>query len=464
MALAATLDVDNDLTISKGSLNSATNSIVLGGNFTWSNTTGAISNTSITFDGGATKTFTYTNAAGATFTNLTMNKTGSGNDLILGNSLTVSGALTMTGGDIIVGARTLTLGNTATLSGGSATSYLQADGVGYVKKNYNAVGAVLNLPLGDINDYSPLAFKLNSGTLASASVSFNVTDGVEPNMVSLLGAQTNYISRWWEVLPSGISGSISYDMSVTYVPADVVGTESGILFAKYSTTTTPKWRYGTNYTSYNTNTSTHTLSATGITSFSDITGVNSSGPLPISLLTFSAVRDHKVVDLTWTTATELNNNFFTVERSSDSETFDSVKTVDGAGNSSAIINYRTTDEKPLDGVSYYRLKQTDFDGKYTYSNVVAVYFQNEEDLFNLSVFPNPVENTNINLTIQGAENQKVLIVLRDIFGNEHYSKMTVLEKGLNTFEIEKNDELPAGIYFVIASSNKKIVSQKIIVR
>lgn len=95
--------------------------------------------------------------------------------------------------------------------------------------------------------------------------------------------------------------------------------------------------------------------------------------LPIELLKFDAKRKERFVDLIWETASEKNNNFFTVERSIDGLFFTPIGNLSGAGNSSYTKKYKLIDSSPvLDKISYYRLKQTDFDGTYTYSDIVSV--------------------------------------------------------------------------------------------
>jgi hypothetical protein len=97
-----------------------------------------------------------------------------------------------------------------------------------------------------------------------------------------------------------------------------------------------------------------------------------NNPLPIELLNFSAKSIDNAVQLTWATAAEINNDFFTIERSSDGNNWEIISYVYGAGNSNYVIDYEYTDEMPLEGISYYRLKQTDFDGQFEYFTSVAV--------------------------------------------------------------------------------------------
>lgn len=100
--------------------------------------------------------------------------------------------------------------------------------------------------------------------------------------------------------------------------------------------------------------------------------------LPIELISFEAkMNNNKQVDIFWATASELNNDFFTIERSADGVNWEIVTTAAGAGNSIYRIDYAAYDSRPLSGISYYRLKQTDFDGAFEYSNIVSVFYGNE---------------------------------------------------------------------------------------
>ena len=96
------------------------------------------------------------------------------------------------------------------------------------------------------------------------------------------------------------------------------------------------------------------------------------GPLPVELLSFTAIRRNDNVQLKWQTASETNNDFFNIERSEDGRHWQTLGKMDGAGNSSETLAYTWTDQSPLRGLSYYRLKQVDFDGRYAYSWVRSV--------------------------------------------------------------------------------------------
>lgn len=110
--------------------------------------------------------------------------------------------------------------------------------------------------------------------------------------------------------------------------------------------------------------------------------------LPVSFLDFYAVVNESTIDLIWKTATESNNAYFTIERSTDAFDFYPLYDIDGAGNSNTIIRYIYSDPEPVKGVAYYRIKQTDFDGKFNFSNVIAVDFLSNEEPW-LNIYPNP---------------------------------------------------------------------------
>ena len=102
-------------------------------------------------------------------------------------------------------------------------------------------------------------------------------------------------------------------------------------------------------------------------------------PLPVELLSFTALPVEDGIKLDWQTASEINNDFFTLFRSRNGVDFTSIGTKQGAGNSNLLLSYSYTDQDPLNGINYYQLKQTDFDGSTSYSQIVAAMFYPEND-------------------------------------------------------------------------------------
>jgi fibronectin-binding autotransporter adhesin len=230
---------------------------------------------------------------------------------------------------------------------------------------------------------------------------------------------------------------------------------------------------GTNWTLIGAKTAATNLSGTiyyqsaATTSFSPY-GVGdggADGALPIELLSFDAVLNETKADLAWTTASEVNNDYFTIHKTKDGENFEEVTRVTGAGNSSQALHYRTTDENPYEGVSYYRLKQTDYDGKFVYSKLVAL---NNKALkhFDFKVFPNPSDGQNVFIASEqaGTQAEEVLVVLYNSLGEMVYSKVIITDNGTFISAIDPYKRLLPGVYIVVGSSKDEIYRQKLVIR
>ena len=166
--------------------------------------------------------------------------------------------------------------------------------------------------------------------------------------------------------------------------------------------------------------------------------------LPIELISFDAKLLERNVELTWQTASEQNNDYFVVERSQDGIDWEVIEQMNGAGNSAELLSYITYDFYPLSAVSYYRLKQVDYDGKTSYSDIRSVV--NTE---NLMILPNP--STGI-FSIGGMQkNQENYISLLDISGKVVEQYITENE----SFQLDLTNK-NAGIYFVIINGIESI--------
>lgn len=183
-------------------------------------------------------------------------------------------------------------------------------------------------------------------------------------------------------------------------------------------------------------------------------GVGIEVPLPIELINFKAYVQNKLVNLEWQTASEINNDYFTIERSKNGVDWEEVTTVDGAGNSSTILSYSTIDKRPYFGVSYYRLKQTDYDGKYKYSDIKAVNF--EQTTADVVIYPNPINNQ---ITIQANEKELANIKIYNALGQDVTNRTQQLSKSSNSIIIDLRN-LSNGIYTVkTLNTVNKIVKQ-----
>jgi hypothetical protein len=195
----------------------------------------------------------------------------------------------------------------------------------------------------------------------------------------------------------------------------------------------------------------------------DQTGLYST--LPIELLRFDVkLNADSQAELSWTTATETNNDFFTIERTVDGRYFEVVGITDGAGTSTTLREYLVIDPFPYAGTSYYRLKQTDLDGAYEYSDLIALEHDSEKDRVELGVHPNPSTQNDLAITLSGAVDEEVLVTIKDIMGREYSSMYVTLKEGEYKIVIDPSQELMPGVYMVIASGTDTLVSKKLVIK
>lgn len=168
---------------------------------------------------------------------------------------------------------------------------------------------------------------------------------------------------------------------------------------------------------------------------------------PVGLSYFDAVVENDtIVRLNWQTATETNNSHFEVERSSDGIVFERIESVPGAGSTSQTNTYTTLDLKPYKGVSYYRLKQVDFDGQFTFSDIVTVMLSADGGVaIKVTNYPNPAD-TFVNLTINSTETLEAELNMMNTVGQRLKQVKIQLSIGLNKHQLDVSD-LPPGYYY-----------------
>lgn len=189
-----------------------------------------------------------------------------------------------------------------------------------------------------------------------------------------------------------------------------------------------------------------------ITNKNNALGCDAAGyPLPIQLIKFTAKPINDYVLLDWSTASEINNNYFTVQRSQNLINFEALDTIAGAGNSSKIINYSFVDHNPYGGSSYYRLMQTDFDGQFTYSNVVKV---NAKKVYTISVYPNPL---GVYTTILLKEAKNSEIIEGEFWLCNSLGELIMIKTISEQMTILNKNQIIAGIYFYKIIIDKEII-------
>ena len=201
--------------------------------------------------------------------------------------------------------------------------------------------------------------------------------------------------------------------------------------------------------------------------FSQAAVVSAASPpllLPVKMLYFTAYVKGVNVALEWATVSEENNDYFSIQRSKNGENFETIGTVDGAGTSNEKIEYQFIDTKPFIGMNYYMLKQTDYDGRYEYSDLVAVKFLRK---LNFSVRPNPATDY-LEITF-GEVSKNVIFVMTPEYDAaiKIYDAVgeLVYEKKFNgTFYKFNIDISPfsQGMYFVSLTANNELYKAKFV--
>lgn len=169
-----------------------------------------------------------------------------------------------------------------------------------------------------------------------------------------------------------------------------------------------------------------------------------SGTFPVEMVGFSAIQNGPSVQLDWATASEINNDYFSVEKSTDGRIWNQLSTIEGAGNSSQHQTYREFDHSLTIGTSYYRLAQVDFDGQVNYSPIRSVKIADLAVADFVEAYPNPTQNT---IMVRGASNSEILPQVIEMTGRELTSSIQINPAGNGEFSIDLSS-LPNGLYLI----------------
>jgi hypothetical protein len=416
---------------------------------------------------------------------LDINNTASGGSAVTMAASVTTDQLRLNQGVVSTGANNLIVLNTTAGSAGgiqnhSVTSYVNTGTSGKLRRYVTNSGYPLSydFPMGNSNSgsYQLMNINITSGNTASyLDVNFDNPSNAAGSGLPLSesGFSFNALIKnggnstdatyggVWTVTPD--AGTATYSMSLYGMNYSTWGAGRHTIVKRANSA--GAWALAGSYSSGSGTPSPITGTRTGFSGFSQFALARSGTPvvLPIELLEFSVTCENNNAILKWTTASEVNNDLFTVEKSEDGKNLYPIGTIKGAGNSTSLNRYSYTDHEILPGTSYYRLTQTDYDGKK--ENLGLLTFQcNEEQPFNFSLISNPVENDNIPISLAGASDKQVLIVMIDVYGRVIYSKQTIETTNRYTYIIRPVSTIVPGIYTIIASSDEVYVSKKVMVK
>jgi len=449
LSVTVTSSVTGDLTLSGGTLSPGSNTLNVAGDWT-NNATFTCGTSTVVFNGSALQNI---KSGGSAFNNVTFdNSTAGTSDISLSDAMTIGGAGTFSQGIVNYSGSKLIFSDNSSCNGGSASSFVNC-----VDDN------VLVTKIGDD------AFKFPVGEVSGSNIVWAPVDIAAPSASTTITANYDFAAPpdnwnlWYMCDPSvldHVSSVEHWNMgtggptpNVTLYWKDAVRSGitnlSDLVVAHYELcSSSNKWvSYGGSAVDDGSGTG-HVTNLFPIGSYSPITfgTKKNTNPLPIELTEFTSTCSDNGVLLKWTTATETNNDYFTIERSEDAATWEEIENIDGAGNSNQTLYYNYTDRHSASQTEYYRLKQTDFDGQFAYSPVISIQCIDNTNM-DVIIYPNPFKE-NVTLIINNFEYPQANITVYDILGNKiSVQDFSTIENNriFTTFDLKT---LACGMYFV----------------
>lgn len=432
---SATATLAGDLTVngatailSSSSLNLGSDDVELNGNLT---VNGSLSGgtSSLTFSGSSGQQ-TISGSGTISLYDLTFDNS---SGVSIENDVTVSGSMILSDGMITLDDATVHLESTATLSGTSDQRYFVTSGNGALKRNVSS--SAVSFPIGTSTSYA-LVSLTNSGTTDNYSVRVQSSfDNSPPG--------NNHVNLQWTIAED-LSGNSNLAMSMQWNASDE---SSG--FSRSSTVYLGLWEgsYWTMTQGSVSGSDPYTLAVSGITGVGAFI-VGNDVPLPVELVTFTAVTNDGTVMLRWKTESELSNAGFEIHRSLDKAAWDVTGFVYGHGSTAEPQDYEFTDE--IDeralraGRIFYRLKQIDRSGDFRYSEVLDVTI-GKPVLDFYGAYPNPTRQTAM-IRFSIPEAMPVTLTVTDMLGREALHVFAGQKEAGTHSVVAKMDALTPGMY------------------
>jgi hypothetical protein len=181
------------------------------------------------------------------------------------------------------------------------------------------------------------------------------------------------------------------------------------------------------------------------------------GVLPVEMAAFTAEQNENTAALKWATYSEINNAYFEIEHSTDGREFTEIDFVEGAGNSLDYVEYGFVHENPATGKNYYRLRQVDFDGQFTYSEVVVVEFKTRA-ISEVKVFPNPVVEW-VTIEMPTLDNEAIVTVF-NVSGQ--LMKSEIISTTNNYLRIDVNDWTDGQYFIRIQTNDNQVITKQFV--
>ncbi len=357
------------------------------------------------------------------FYNLTINK--SSNDVRLNYDIEVEGDLQISNGNLILNNSDIILGGN--ILGEAEGKQITGTTGGTIIKTVD-----LNMPLGE-----------NPGNIGVeiTSVENMGSTTIQRRHVQLTNNGNSSIYRHFNISPTN-NAALDATLRMYYFDNELAGlTENDIDLWQYNGAT---W---VELLTDSRNTAENWVESSGIPFFHTLTlAENLSPPLPVELISFNAVaNEKKEVDIFWSTASESNNEYFSVERSRDGVQFEQIDIVPGAGSSSDTRYYATIDPHPFIGINYYRLRQVDYDGRYNFSKTKSVYILTDGQV---AAYPNPMQQV-LHIVGEGfTKDEEAVIEIHDALGKLVFSQIMAIQRQSFLLDVPEVAGFFPGSYFL----------------
>ena len=409
---------------------------------------------SVTFNGAGNQTIAAGGTgAGKQFHKVVTDK--SGGAAILSADMRVNNQFTLTAGEVDLDGNTLNINSGTTSAITRTAGFIKSENTGNDSKVAWNVGATTGahlIPFGkNSSNYIPFTFNLTAGNAGAVTVSTYGTGAdltplpVAPQVVSNLSPADGVVNRFWQIDSDGSpTATLIFTYAADELPADAPYNDPDEMVAVRYDSGTNAWQEAT----VGQSSGAYSVTVPGITQFSPWAIKNQIVVLPVQWMSFTVSKQGKSALINWATASEINNEGFEVQKSTDGENFVSIAWVAGKGNSAFPSHYSLTDNSPTLGNNYYRIVQKDFDGKSSTTDKKVVNF---EGLSIVNVFPNPSKGE-FNITVQSSADAEITLIMYDALGKLVKSNVYHIKSGINN--INENLHYARGRYFISVTTNQ----------